>query len=303
MAKKPLLDPVGPELVYFVQPHVSPPSVLSLSASVRPVVPAARLLYVHPQATHTARLATAWISYALVRSQRRTIGLEIGAAGLTVRVPVRATMAQVEAVLQSKAGWVLDKLHERQMRHIQTPHIHWAHGGSLPYLGGRLELHLHPAAPRVGELLAVGDGRWVLHLPLELHAAAAQVRAAVTAWWVRHARSLFAGRLHQWAPVLGVQWRGLRLSSARTRWGSAKSDGTIMLNWRLLHFRLPVVDYVVIHELAHLREMNHSPRFWSLVGTACPDYLVLRDELRQRPIPHWGAPGEDGPLPSPAGQP
>ncbi len=88
-------------------------------------------------------------------------------------------------------------------------------------------------------------------------------------------------------PELGVQWRSLRLSNARTRWGSAKVDGGIMLNWRLLHFRLPVLDYVVIHELSHLRVMDHSPRFWAVVASACPDYARLRAELRQHPAPDW----------------
>lgn len=241
----------------------------------------------HPQATHTAPLGSARVAYLLVRSSRRSIGLEVGENGLTVRAPLRVSVANIESVLQDKAQWVLTKLGEREMRTQQTPRIEWKHGARLPYLGGSLQLWLHPAAPRGGELLAVGEGLWTLHLPLAPDATAAAVRAQVSAWWLRHARGLFTERLHRFAPLLGVRWRSLRLSNARTRWGSAKHDGSIMLNWRLLHFRLLVLDYVVIHELSHLQVMDHSPKFWAVVASVCPDYAALRAELRAQPTPDW----------------
>ena len=243
--------------------------------------------FTHPQATHTAPLGGARVAYLLVRSARRSIGLEVGASGLTVRAPLRVSMANIEAVLQEKARWVLSKLGERESRTQQTPRIQWQQAAHIPYLGGDIQLHLHPAAPRGGELLAVGEGRWILHLPLSPDAPPATVRALVNAWWLRHARALFTQRLQRFAPQVGVQWRSLRLSNARTRWGSAKLDGSIMLNWRLLHFRLPVLDYVVVHELSHLQVMDHSPRFWAVVQATCPDYAQLRAELRQAPAPEW----------------
>ncbi len=245
------------------------------------------LEFAHPKATHTAPLGSARVAYWLVRSSRCSIGLEVSDSGLTVRAPLRASMANIEAVLQEKARWVLAKLGERETRNQQVPQIAWQHGAYLPYLGGVLQLHLHPAAPGGGELLAVGEQRWALHVSLPTDAAGASVRAQVNAWWLRHARALFTERLQRFAPELGVQWRSLRLSNARTRWGSAKVDGGIMLNGRLLHFRLPVLDYVVIHELSHLRVMDRSPRFWAVVASACPDYARLRAELRQHPAPDW----------------
>ncbi len=79
-------------------------------------------------------------------------------------------------------------------------------------------------------------------------------------------------------------WRysALTLSSAGTRWGSCTIGGSIRLNWRLVHYALPLLDYVVVHELAHLREMNHSPRFWAVVGSVYADYDGARLELRRR---------------------
>jgi predicted metal-dependent hydrolase len=126
-----------------------------------------------------------------------------------------------------------------------------------------------------------------LHLGLAHTATPEQIRDAVQAWLMRQARRIFTERLDHFAPQLGVEWKKLSLSSAGTRWGSARADGSIRLNWRLLHFRMPVLDYVVAHELAHLRVMDHSPRFWDTVRTVVPDYAELRSQLRDEAVPPW----------------
>ena len=104
---------------------------------------------------------------------------------------------------------------------------------------------------------------------------------------MRQARRLFNERLNHYAPKLGVQWTRLSLSSAGTLWGTARHDGSIRLNWRLVHFRLAVIDYVVAHELAHLRVMDHSPRFWETVRSVVPDYAELRGQLQDEALPPW----------------
>lgn len=101
------------------------------------------------------------------------------------------------------------------------------------------------------------------------------------------AKQLFTHRLNHFAPVLGVQWRKLSLSNASTRWGSAGSDGSIRLNWRLVHFKPEIIDYVVVHELSHLRVMDHSPLFWETVRTVVPDYASRRAQLRDETLPQW----------------
>jgi predicted metal-dependent hydrolase len=84
-----------------------------------------------------------------------------------------------------------------------------------------------------------------------------------------------------------VRWKKLSLSSAGTRWGSASADGSIRLNWRLVHFKMSVIDYVVAHELSHLRVMDHSPRFWDTVASVMPDYPQLRRQLKDDTLPRW----------------
>ena len=118
-------------------------------------------------------------------------------------------------------------------------------------------------------------------------ASAEQIRDVVQAWLMRQARRVFQERLDHFAPLLGVQWSKLTLSNAGKRWGSARIDGSIRLNWRLIHMRLSVIDYVVVHELSHLRVMDHSPLFWDTVRSVVPDYAALREQLKNEPTPHW----------------
>lgn len=126
-----------------------------------------------------------------------------------------------------------------------------------------------------------------LRVSLPHNASAQQMRDRVQAWLMRQARELFQQRLDHFAPLLGVQWKKLALSNAGTRWGSARLDGSIRLNWRLVHFRLSVLDYVVAHELSHLRVMDHSPRFWDTVRTVVPDYAAQRAQLKSESVPKW----------------
>ena len=223
-----------------------------------------------------------------------------------MRAPSWVTLGAVDAALHEKSDWILRKLsqaRERQQR-MEGGRIVWADGAVLPYLGEPLMLVLDPAHRLVGKggaLVAapvLGEGRPAqatptgpaaqhLHIGLPSSASAAQIRDAVQAWLMRDARRHFTERLDHFAPQLGVRWASLRLSSAQTRWGSAKADGSIRLNWRLLHYRPAVIDYVVAHELAHLRVMDHSPRFWGTVATVVPEYPALRGELRDCPAPLW----------------
>ena len=114
-----------------------------------------------------------------------------------------------------------------------------------------------------------------------------QIQHLVMQWYQERALEWFAARMDHFAPLVGVEYRALRLSNARTRWGSARSDGAIALNWRLLHYAPPVIDYVVVHELAHLRHMNHSAQFWATVAQVLPDYALRRQQLHAQPAPLW----------------
>jgi predicted metal-dependent hydrolase len=132
-----------------------------------------------------------------------------------------------------------------------------------------------------------GPAQPVLCISLARHATPEQIRDVVQAWLMRQAKRIFQERLDHFAPLLGVQWKKLSLSNAGTRWGSARIDGSIRLNWRLVHFKMSVLDYVVAHELSHLRVMDHSPRFWDTVRAVVPDFAEQRAQLKSEAAPKW----------------
>jgi predicted metal-dependent hydrolase len=133
-----------------------------------------------------------------------------------------------------------------------------------------------------------GVPRLVLHVGLPQTAEPEQIRDSVQSWLQRQALRIFTERCAHFAASLNVRVTRLSLSAAQTRWGSASADGSIRLNWRLVHFGLQVIDYVVAHELAHLREMNHSAAFWDVVRSVVPDYQKLRNTLKDVPVPVLG---------------
>jgi predicted metal-dependent hydrolase len=126
-----------------------------------------------------------------------------------------------------------------------------------------------------------GVPRLTLHIGLPQTATPDQIRDAVQSWLQREASRVFAERAAHFAALLGVRVKRLSLSSAATRWGSANANGSVRLHWRLIQHPLATIDYVVAHELAHLREMNHSERFWAVVRSVVPDYQEARASLRR----------------------
>ena len=284
------------QLSLFDQPPVAAPPVRARHAEPaapkpepvpQPPVPH----FQHPRAARSIALAGHQVGYEFRRARRRSIGFVVGTDGLSVSAPRWVAVAEVEQALQAKAGWILRKLHEQQerARRLQAAKVVWQDGTSLPFLGETVILLLDPRV--TGAQLhnapdtLPGVPRLTLHLGLPQAASQDQIRELVQTWLQRQARRVFEERCAHFAPKLGVRVKRLSLSSAATRWGSASADGSVRLNWRLIHFALPVIDYVVTHELAHLREMNHSPAFWEVVRSVLPDFERSRGALRSEVLP------------------
>jgi predicted metal-dependent hydrolase len=217
-------------------------------------------------------LAGQAVPYRLRRSRRRSIGLTIDHQGLRVGAPLHARLGDIEALIRQHGQWVLARLADWRAR-PRPPALEAADGGLLTLFGEALTVTVTPARRASWE---IAGGRLLLAVP----AAVDPAKVLETA--IReHARHVLGERLAVHAPRLGAATPPLRLSSARTRWGSCNHRGGITLNWRLAFLPPAVADYVVCHELAHLREMNHGPRFWSIVEQLCPDWRTLRAELRR----------------------
>lgn len=272
------------------------PPVPTLHGPYMPSEPLGQVLpkahYEHPRATRRIQLGTTDVAYAFRRGKRRTIGMAIGPDGLEVSAPRWVTLGEVEAALHEKADWIARKLVEMQERQQQlgAARIVWANGVVLPYLGDQLQVVLDSSSTlkkNSAQFEPSEAGMHTLRLGLPLNAEPQQIRDAVQAWLMRQAKALFVERLDHYAPQLGVQWQRVSLSSAATRWGSASANGAIRLNWRLVHHKRDVIDYVVAHELSHLRVMDHSPRFWETVQSVMPDYAQRRQVLKDEPLPPW----------------
>jgi hypothetical protein len=221
------------------------------------------------------------VDYVLRRSKRHSIGFLINDDGLRVTAPRWVTISAIEDAIRDKRRWILTKLDqrsERLARSVSQP-LEWGEGTELPYLGRTITLRLGAYATGNSSLDALnGD----LSVALPTDATAQQVRECVMKWMQTDAKRLFAERMPLYADRLSVSYRSCELSSAIRRWGSCSTSGKIRLNWRLIHFPLALIDYVIAHELAHLREMNHSARFWAAVESVFPDHAKARKSLREQ---------------------
>lgn len=206
--------------------------------------------------------------YELTRSNRKTLALTLTREGVLIaRAPLRMPLAQIEAFIAEKQGWV-EKTRARLAALPPQQALTLADGAMLPYLGDTLTLARAPVS-RVAAL----DGR--LLVPL-----ATTDLAPVCRWVEAQARQMLAARVKSLAPALGLHPKTLRLSSAKGRWGSMSTRGTLSLNRSLLLCPPDIIDYVIVHELCHIAHPNHSPAFWALVERHMPDYRARRAWLK-----------------------
>jgi predicted metal-dependent hydrolase len=211
----------------------------------------------------------------LIRSKRKTIALIIERDGrLTVRAPLRLALRDIQKWVDTKSDWIEQK---RALVKVSQPVLpppkRYAEGEAFLYLGQHYPLTLVASARPA---LRLADGRFLL-----AQAALLQAEAVFSAWYREQARRVCSERAAFYAARMGVGYEQIRISSARTRWGSCSSRGTISFTWRLVLAPLEIVDYVVVHELAHRREPNHSSRFWAIVEQFMPDYKKRRDWLKK----------------------
>lgn len=229
--------------------------------------------------TRKVTLVDREIVYKLIRRNRKTIGLRINRDGLTVSVPLQATLGNVEQALHNKAAWVIKNLDAWKEKKIIHPE--WCLNATFWLLGNPYRLTL-AESDKLQMVLQDDKTEQIQEIsPQFVTLTSCQIEQFVMAWYRKQAMAHMSERIALYAGKLGVPSPKLRLSSARTRWGSCSSHGTVCLNWRLIQLPLPLLDYVVAHELSHLIEMNHSPAFWKVVERIYPDYRQAQMELKK----------------------
>ena len=214
------------------------------------------------------------VDYRLVRARRRSIGMQVGLSGLTVRAPRWVSIRDIEGALAERATWIVRALAEWRARRRDVLPREWTTGAPILYQGRELALALYPARTK-----SVAPD--LLNLTV-LHPAPhdeRQVAGFVGRWLKDEALRFLAPQVAALAARLPAAVPPLTLSNARSEWGSCNHKGEIRLNWRLVHLPPELAAYVVAHEIAHLVEMNHSPRFWALVESLYSDHAVARRAL------------------------
>lgn len=222
------------------------------------------------------------IDYVVTRSTRRRKTVEITidpAEGVLVAAPAGTTAERIREVVHGRAAWIV-----RQWvgRAAAPGRKEFVSGESLPYLGRQVRL-----VTEQGDVASVRVRfrHWEFHVttPVRLAGEARReaVRRALVRWYRRRARERLAERVERWAAVAGYRPAGMLIREQRGRWGSANAAGLLRFNWRIAMAEPALMDYVIVHELAHLRARTHSPEFWAEVGRLMPDYGLRRARLRE----------------------
>ena len=209
----------------------------------------------------------------IIHSKRKTFALEVKRDGsLVVRVPLRATRAQVEALISQKADWIKAKQELVKSLYPPVPPRAYVNGDGFLYLGQSYKLTILDGA---AEPLVLSDQFYLAHL------AQPGAQAVFKAWYRQQAFDVISRRVEWYASRHGFVYQQVKISQARTRWGSCGPTGALSFSWRLVMAPLRVIDYVVVHELAHLKVKNHSRDFWAEVKVLMPDYKVQLAWLKQ----------------------
>ena len=229
-----------------------------------------------PGATENHRraviLAGQTVFYEVRRSARRSLALRVDAQGVRVSVPQGTHVAQIDRFVEGHADWVLKRLAAIEEL-AQVQRFDPMDGAVFPLLGRPCVLQLVPFR-MTSEWVEDAERRAVLRVSA-LSDPSVQLIQALR----QRAIDWFAQRVAFYAAQAGVAMPHVRLSTARTRWGSCSRRSGIRLHWRLIHMPAHLIDYVVAHEVAHLHEMNHSPRFWAVVASLYPDWKAARRDL------------------------
>lgn len=223
------------------------------------------------------------IEYEVRRSpRRRTVAVSVDPRlGVLLTAPAEVPLSRLDAVVHLKARWIVDRLRRVNQVEARPPTREFVSGESYLYLGRQYRLKVLPAEEPVDARLI---GGWI-HVPvlkaLSGPERASAVRRSLKSWYRQHARLRLPERVGQWFRMVGVAEPRVMIRNQQRRWASCDARGTLRFNWRIVQAPMRLVDYVVAHELIHLRHKEHSKAFWALLGRVMPDYERRKEELRR----------------------
>ena len=213
------------------------------------------------------------LGHSLIRSKRRTICLEFNPQGqLIVRAPLRASLSLIKDFIHSKRNWIEKNQQHNVQQYQAKPQRHYQNGESFLLLGESYPLEIVPHLKKP------------LHFDTVFQLSERNIEKAekiFTAWYKKRALSQITEITEKHATIMQLSYSGIKITSARKRWGSCNSRGNLSFSWRLVMAPIWIIEYIVVHELAHLKHMNHSSRFWGFVGKFFPEYKKARKWLKE----------------------
>ena len=213
------------------------------------------------------------MEFDVIRSRRKTIAVEITReGGILVRAPLKLARREVLAFVHKNRAWIDRRLVQARVRQEERTPRRFLEGENFPFLGEQHRLRYVAG----GEYLRQQNGEFLLGADLSPRAG-----DLFRTWYRARAREILEDRVEHFALRMGLTCRSVRITDAKERWGSCNAAGSLNFAWRLVMAPPPVIDYVIVHELAHLVEMNHSRRFWERLGRVLPDYAKRRKWLRE----------------------
>ncbi|TYQ15676.1 UNVERIFIED_CONTAM: hypothetical protein Cloal_2157 [Acetivibrio alkalicellulosi] len=223
------------------------------------------------------------IQYQLVRSKRKTIGIQVDQKGhVKVSVPLNISDKQVKDILKKKSSWIFRKQEELKKIYKDIDDKRKLEDGQgIFFLGNEHFLKIQKVrdlsqskVDLIGKdiIIYVDDNNDVIDQDM--------VRFILKTWFVNKFKDIIKDRIEKYQYLIGVYPKKITIREQKTRWGSCSSKGNINLNWKLVMAPLEVLDYVIVHELCHMKEMNHSKNFWDIVRTVLPDYADKREWLK-----------------------
>jgi predicted metal-dependent hydrolase len=223
------------------------------------------------------------LSFQLIRSRRRkkTISLHIKEEGrIVLYVPYHTSKGEIEGFIKEKESWIVEKLSEKEKQRREAEKT-FLPGETFLYLGESYPLRIeelnHDKSP-----LKLSFGNFILkkdHIE--------QARNLFVHWYKKEAREKIGGRIRYFSDKLQLFPKGLKITSARSCWGSCSRESRLSFSWRIIMAPLRVIDYVLIHELVHIKEKNHSKRFWTCLETILPNYREQRLWLKENGYKLW----------------
>ncbi|MDF2988876.1 MAG: putative metal-dependent hydrolase [Eubacterium sp.] len=220
------------------------------------------------------------LKYTLKRTNRRSIGISIDKTGfVTVAGPNGISEETVRELLREKASWILDKLsHFEALAARKGKAKEFAGDEEYPYLGKMFKLKIEIETSLKRPVFRLQEN--TLELYTKNTENTGMLKDYLKLWYVEQFKRIIEQRVGYFSKIMGVTPGKITVREQKTRWGSCSSRGNLNFNWKLIMARPEVLDYVVIHELCHMKEMNHSDRFWALVKELCPRYKEYRKWLK-----------------------